>query len=164
MHVTFCLARSLEEIQSLKEAFKNEKDETQRQRSNSLPAPKSRLSYIADVVNGRSIGDQNDKGKLRTGMTTKSRRGSKGGDGSQFFSFSACSSPTSERRQRSNSQRRGSEKGSKKKLTMFDLKTFVETKLLSKSEKMLEKIGALEKAVQELSVECFIKLIHPLTL
>lgn len=62
-----------------------------------------------------------------------------GGQSSQFFSHSACSSPISQRR--SVTDRRASEKGSKRKLTMFDLKTFVETKLLSKSEKMLEKVG-----------------------
>ncbi len=61
------------------------------------------------------------------------------GTSSQFFSHSACSSPTAQRR--GVTDRRASEKGSKRKLTMLDLKTFVETKLLSKSEKMLEKVG-----------------------
>ncbi|CAG7787075.1 unnamed protein product [Allacma fusca] len=145
------LLKRLEEVASLKEAMKNEKDEAQRQRSNSLPAPKSRTSYLSELAGARLIAEK-DRSKLRTTSSTKGRSSGKG-DGSQFFSFSACSSPTSERRQRPGSQRRGSEKGSKKKLTMFDLKTFVETKLLSKSEKMLEKIGALEKAVANLSEE-----------
>lgn len=80
-------------------------------------------------------------------------RGSQGGAGqgssSQFFSHSACNSPTVQRR--GTTDRRASEKGSKRKLTMLDLKTFVETKLLSKSEKMLEKVG---EGSQLLGVMC----------
>lgn len=48
--------------------------------------------------------------------------------------------------------RRASEK-SKKRMKIADLKAFVETKLLSKSEKALEKIGQEEaKPLQELVI------------
>ena len=80
-------------------------------------------------------------GFSRAGNANRNGSGSGGTGDGKFISYSACSSPLSQRR--GGDQRRGSEKGSKKKLTMMDLKTFVETKLLSKSEKMLEKIGAM---------------------
>jgi hypothetical protein len=73
----------------------------------------------------------------------KEKRGSQGPT-STFFSYashSACSSPVAERR--SIDSRRSSERGSKKKRKMLDLKTFVESKLLSKSEKMLEKLEVI---------------------
>lgn len=44
--------------------------------------------------------------------------------------------------------RRASEKGTKKKI-MLDLKTFVESKILSKSEKMLEKLEVRKLVIAE---------------
>ncbi|CAL8099332.1 unnamed protein product [Orchesella dallaii] len=152
--VTYMLKR-FEEIIAHKETLIIEKRISQRQRSNSLPVTKSKCSFVADfVLNTSPIRtDRENIAAIRAKLskpngTSKGKRGSTsgpsgnmGGQGtsSQFFSHSACSSPTVTRR--GTSDRRSSEKGSKKKLTMLDLKTFVETKLLSKSEKMLEKIG-----------------------
>lgn len=134
--LTFILKR-LEEVAALKELIAKEKSLVQRPRSHSLPAPKpNKTAYLAQLVS--SIEKQNaGKVKLKPSLSAKSNRG-KGAPPQQFVSQSACSSPTVERRATS---RRGSEKGSKKKLTMFDLRAFVETKLLSKSDKMIDKSG-----------------------
>lgn len=154
-----------EEIIAHRETLKSEKKINQRKRSNSLPASKSKCSFVADfVLNASPIRAEREKiAAIRAKLSkpdlpfNKAKRGSvsgpsgDGGAGSsgmqngvdsrgQGYSHSACNSPTVPRR--ANAERRASEKGSKRKLTMLDLKTFVETKLLSKSEKMLEKVGA----------------------
>lgn len=59
----------------------------------------------------------------------------------------------------SHHSRRASEK-TKKRMKMADLKAFVETKLLSKSEKALEKIGQdepnpLHEQVFQIKFQCF---------
>ena len=92
-----------------------------------------------------------EKPKLKPKASLKQKRGSQDQSVSTtFFSYShsAHSSPVSQRR--AHELRRGSEKvtstsvSGKKKITMLDLKTFVESKLLSKSEKALEKLEDVE--------------------
>ncbi len=111
-----------------------------RPRSNSLPTPKPNKAISMAELTG-SGDKEREKVKLKPAYSTKNTRTSPQAS-PQFFSYSACSSPTVERRATS---RQGSEKGGRKKLTMSDLRAFVETKLLSKSDKMVDKAGASEK-------------------
>lgn len=98
---------------------------------------KKRGSFSGPAAGSSGVTSNGNHTTILNGTSTSGGGGQ--GPSSQFFSHSACSSPTVQRR--GATDRRASEKGSKRKLTMLDLKTFVETKLLSKSEKMLEKVG-----------------------
>lgn len=72
-----------------------------------------------------------------------------------IFRIIICEAHESESRH----TRRASEK-TKKRMKMADLKAFVETKLLSKSEKALEKIGQEEpKMLFEQVNDCFSYLV-----
>lgn len=115
-----------------------------RPRSNSLPAKKKQKMDEAIGVVGKHFDFDEEKIQLKPDLVRLARGSST--MSSQFSSFSACSSPVTERRVITD--RRGSEKISKKKLIMSDLKAFVEMKLLSKSDKMLEKAGVGDKGEQ----------------
>ncbi|XP_035712762.1 protein unc-80 homolog isoform X4 [Folsomia candida] len=140
------LFKRFEEIAAHKAACAEEEVAT-RQRSNSLPTPKCQKSYLAElalaVTTTRLENEKtaSAKPKLKPEGSIRGKRGSHG-QTSPFFSYSACSSPVAQRR--SNDSRRGSERGSKKKISMLDLKSFVESKILSKSEKNLEKMEDLD--------------------
>lgn len=124
-----------EEIVAIKEAQAKEKESEQvRPRSNSLPVSKSKkLDELSEGIEKQFSKEV----KLKPEYSVKLARVLPTVT-AQYSSYSACSSPVAERRSTS---RRGSEKISKKKLIMSDLKAFVEMKLLSKSDKMLDKVG-----------------------
>jgi len=101
-----------------------------RRRSNSLPIPKIEISlYHSPEMNKRdsfkdliNLPEEKDTSKLAE---------------SHYFSKKSGEDTTTH-------TRRASEK-SKRKMKIADLRTFVETKILSKSEKALENIGQEEQ-------------------
>ncbi|GLG97294.1 Protein unc-80 homolog [Gryllus bimaculatus] len=132
----------------------NEDASTQQQprrRSNSLPIPKIEVSlYQSPELKKRESKDFMEVPEVKdvsylTGAFSLEHEGGLLEDGRRMSVkfFSPSESPYFGRKQlddQSSHTRRASEKV-KKRMKMADLKAFVETKLLSKSEKTLEKIG-----------------------
>ena len=122
-----------------------------RKRSNSLPIPKIEVSVYQSP-------DIKDRDSLKNFIEVPEVK-----DMSPITEM-PFASPTKEVPEENLMTRRSSEK-IKRKMKMADLKAFVETKLLSKSEKALEKIGhddhkfSFHSAVRMLSVAIFFRLL-----
>lgn len=121
-----------------------------RKRSNSLPIPKIEVSVYQSP-------DIKDRDSLKNFIEVPEVK-----DISPITEM-PFTSPTKVVEEENLMTRRSSEK-IKRKMKMADLKAFVETKLLSKSEKALEKIGhddhkfSFHSAVRMLSVAIFFRL------
>ena len=121
-----------------------------RKRSNSLPIPKIEVSVYQSP-------DIKDRDSLKNFIEVPEVK-----DMSPITEM-PFNSPTKVVEEENLMTRRSSEK-IKRKMKMADLKAFVETKLLSKSEKALEKIGhddhkfSFHSAVRMLSVAIFFRL------
>lgn len=120
-----------------------------RRRSNSLPIPKIEVSIFQndskkqetkDFIEVPEVKDVSPLAGIQIPNTTmcfftfKQNLGPK-------FSIVCLESPYHHRKPNHEHVRRSSEKAKKSKMKMADLKAFVETRLLSKSDKALEKIG-----------------------
>lgn len=122
-----------------------------RKRSNSLPIPKIEVSVYQSP-------DIKDRDSLKNFIEIPEVK-----DMSPITEM-PFPSPTKMADEENLMTRRSSEK-IKRKMKMADLKAFVETKLLSKSEKALEKIGhddhkfSFHSAVRMLSVAIFFRFI-----
>lgn len=126
-----------------------------RKRSNSLPIPKIEVSVYQSP-------DIKDRDSLKNFIEVPEVK-----DMSPITEM-PFTSPT--KTEDENIMTRRSSEKIKRKMKMADLKAFVETKLLSKSEKALEKIGhddhkfSFHSAVRMLSVAIFFSYFTPLLL
>lgn len=124
-----------------------------RKRSNSLPIPKIEVSVYQSP-------DIKDRDSLKNFIEVPEVK-----DMSPVAEMPFNSPPKAE--EDKIMTRRASEK-IKRKMKMADLKAFVETKLLSKSDKALEKIGrddrkfSFHTAVRMISVAIFLAILTPL--
>lgn len=117
-----------------------------RRRSNSLPIPKIEVSIY------QSPESKKKEDKEAIDMPLEAREPSTMSDLATIadLPYNATHKPGEE----GSHVRRASEK-TKKRMKMADLKAFVETKLLSKSEKNLEKIGQDESKHELAKVKLF---------